>query len=587
MRTAWGVIALAAAAGCRCKDATQPVQKTTGPKDAAVVVPVEASISEGESTRVLRCLFDRARSSRDVLSVLGENLAPPLQIRRAVDVAAARAKEDGETPVARVLFDAVDAYTESGDRDGLIATFQAIDALSEIDPMLFGHHGPQRTRVGLRVDAKDFGGDELEITRERALAGDKAGAARFYDEVAAKSASTRGDAERIGALVAIDRIAEAKAVIAAAKEEDRLKLAGVWLDVALRRPGPIDEAMQVVLAELATAPDRALIWFGDRATFRRAARLGRGRDLAPLYKALKARYARDVKTASSRLSTDYELASIVGDAEDLRALEKEPLLADELAAKTLPIEAALAKAKAQKYPLANYTRVWLRAVTQPVPPGFGATLVTTICPPEKPPAKPGAPPLAGARLTVKEKSRGMRQECHLHDVIVTLADAGGTKLGSETLEGECTGACTAAEKREGQRSLDEIQKRIDDGEASQSQTDYNFTDCMFRGPDVGTSMTVAGRQLALIPVTGIGPHDVPNTGYLIAIEVCGALHVLDSFGTMYAHHWKPEELTFRESADKSQIIVDGASNFYRGVVVRITLPATCPGAPALEALETE
>ncbi len=587
MRTAWGVIALVAVAGCRCKDTTQPVPKPTEPKDAAVVVPVAASIGEADSTRVLGCLFDQSRSARDVLSVLGENLAPPPLIRRAVGVAAARAKNDGETPVARVLSDAVDAYTESGDRDGLIAAFQAIDALSDVNNMLFAHHGPQRTRAGLTVDAKDFAGDELEITRERALAGDKAGAARFYDDVAAKSASMRGDAERIGALVAIDRIADAKAMIAAAKAEDRLKLAGVWLDVALRRPGPIDEAMQIVLAELATAPDRALIWFGDRAAFRRAARLGRGRDLAPLYKALKARYAKDVKTASSRLSTTYELASVVGDAEDLRELEKEPLLADQLAAKTQSIEAALAKAKAQKYPLADYTRVWLRAATQPVPPGFGATLVTTICPPEKPPAKPGAPPLAGATLTVDEKSRGMRQECHLHDVIVTLADAGGKKLGSETLEGECTGACTAAEKRDGQRSLDEIQKHIDDGDASQSETDYNFTDCMFRGPDVGTSMKVAGRQLALIPVTGIGPHDVPNTSYHIAIEVCGALHVLDSFGTMYAHHWKPEELTFRESMDKSQIIVDGTSSFYRGVVVRITLPATCPGVPALEALETE
>jgi len=581
------VIALVAVAGCRCKDTTQPVPKPTEPKDAAVVVPVAASIGEADSTRVLGCLFDQSRSARDVLSVLGENLAPPPLIRRAVGVAAARAKNDGETPVARVLSDAVDAYTESGDRDGLIAAFQAIDALSDVNNMLFAHHGPQRTRAGLTVDAKDFAGDELEITRERALAGDKAGAARFYDDVAAKSASMRGDAERIGALVAIDRIADAKAMIAAAKAEDRLKLAGVWLDVALRRPGPIDEAMQIVLAELATAPDRALIWFGDRAAFRRAARLGRGRDLAPLYKALKARYAKDVKTASSRLSTTYELASVVGDAEDLRELEKEPLLADQLAAKTQSIEAALAKAKAQKYPLADYTRVWLRAATQPVPPGFGATLVTTICPPEKPPAKPGAPPLAGATLTVDEKSRGMRQECHLHDVIVTLADADGKKLGSETLEGECTGACTAAEKRDGQRSLDEIQKHIDDGDASQSETDYNFTDCMFRGPDVGTSMKVAGRQLALIPVTGIGPHDVPNTSYHIAIEVCGALHVLDSFGTMYAHHWKPEELTFRESMDKSQIIVDGTSSFYRGVVVRITLPATCPGVPALEALETE
>jgi hypothetical protein len=63
--------------------------------------------------------------------------------------------------------------------------------------------------------------------------------------------------------------------------------------------------------------------------------------------------------------------------------------------------------------------------------------------------------------------------------------------------------------------------------------------------------------------------------------------VLDPFGTMYAHHWEPAELTFRESADRSQIVIDGRSSFYIGVVGRITLPDECPGEPSFEALETE
>lgn len=149
------------------------------------------------------------------------------------------------------------------------------------------------------------------------------------------------------------------------------------------------------------------------------------------------------------------------------------------------------------------------------------------------------------------------------------------------------GACTAAEKREEQQRLDEIEERIAKGQGSESETDYNFTNCMFRGPDEATSHVVAGRPLALIPIHGIGPHDVSNTSYRIATEVCATLHVLGAFGEMYAHRWRPEELTVRESADRSQIVVDGKSPFWNGVVARITLPPTCPGEPEFEALATE
>jgi hypothetical protein len=576
-------VVLIGLAGCRC-GGEKAVPPPPPSKDAAVVAPVQTPITDAESTKAIGCILDRASTTREVLTVLAETLAPPPLIRRTIDVALARAKEDGESPVAHVLADAVDAYLESNDRDALVATFGAIDALGDTNSLLFNGHGPQRTRAGLAIEKKDFAGDELAITRERALAGDKAGAARFYDDVASKSDSARLD-ERVGALVAIDRIADAKKVIESAKDEDRLKLAGAWLDVALRRPGPLDEALQVILAELAKAPERALMWWGDRAAFRRAARLGRGRELGPLYKALKARYEKEL--TNPRLEIMHELAMVVGDTEDVRVLEKEAALAERIASRSGPIEAALARAKAQKMRPADYTKIWLRATTQPVPPGFGATLIATVCPADLGPPKPAAPPLAGAKLVAKEKSRGMRQECELHDVIVTLTDGRGKKLGTETIVGECTGACTAAEQREGQMRLDEIQKRIDEGEASQSETDYNFTDCMFRGPDGAEAKEIAGRQLVLIPIHGIGPHDVPNTSYQIALEVCGALHLLDSFGEMYAHHWQPADLTFRESADKSQIIVDGKSSFWNGVVARIHLPDECPGNPEIETLQTE
>jgi hypothetical protein len=170
--------------------------------------------------------------------------------------------------------------------------------------------------------------------------------------------------------------------------------------------------------------------------------------------------------------------------------------------------------------------------------------------------------------------------------VVTLTDATGAKLRRETLEGECHGACTAKAKDEGAAHLDEIQQRIDKGESSQSETDYNFTECMFHGPDMGRIDTVGGRPIALIPMHGVGPHDVPRVTYTLALELCGALRVVGDFGEMYVHSWKLDQLSLRESPDHQQIIVEGASDFWRGVVFRLTLPA-CPGEAETEVLDTE
>ncbi|MGE0399871.1 MAG: hypothetical protein AB7T06_24360, partial [Kofleriaceae bacterium] len=85
-------LVLVGLAGCRCGGKPPPPPPV---KDAAVAAPVDTPITEAESRAVLACLLQDSQSSREVLSVLGENLAPPALIRRAVDTALARAKLDG------------------------------------------------------------------------------------------------------------------------------------------------------------------------------------------------------------------------------------------------------------------------------------------------------------------------------------------------------------------------------------------------------------------------------------------------------------------------------------------------------------
>ena len=216
---------------------------------------------------------------------------------------------------------------------------------------------------------------------------------------------------------------------------------------------------------------------------------------------------------------------------------------------------------------------------------WGVALAAKACPPAKRSTAQATPAQSGLTLAVTEKAKKTQYECANHDVVVRLM-SGDKKLGEEILEGECHGACTAAEQREGRKQVAEIEARIESGESSVSELDYNFTQCIFAGPNAGRIDKVGGREVALIADHYIGAHDIDKDRFKLALEVCGELHVTQEFGQQHTSSWKLEELSIHESPDKQSLVVEGKSDRWTGVLFRLRLPA-CPGTPDEESVELE
>ena len=554
-------------------------------KDAGVAPAASKPVDLARAKVTLGCLFDKGRSPRELLTVLAEDAPAPV-VRMAAFTAIERARADGESPAINMLSDALDVLAEIEDLDGMRSVFAMLDAIPGArGGMRTGHQGPQRARVGLAPTPGEISADPAETVRELALAAKLPEAQKLFAALPADAKEGPYHGERyLGALAALGKTAEVRALIAKAKEEDRLKLAGVWLLTAIRGGAKLAEPLAEVKAQLAVAPERGVLWFQERVIFRRAARMKRGAELAGLYQDLAARYAKD-KGPKAHLEIEHDLAVAVGDPAPLKALAAEPALAHRVAVQTGPFDAALAQVTASKYPQDDLVRLWARSIADGADPAWGDKLAAAACPPAKAARKPATPALQGLELTVAEKARKPQFECDLHDLVIRLAD-GKKQIGEEVIEGECHGPCTAKEQREGRAQLAEIEAAIARGEASESQTDYNFTQCMFTGPSAGRIDRVGDRDVALFIDHYIGPHDVDKDRYQLALEVCGALHVTQTFGGMYSTSWRLEELTIRESADKQMILVDGKSDRWRGVVFRMSLPE-CPGTPDEQAIETE
>ena len=77
----------------------------------------------------------------------------------------------------------------------------------------------------------------------------------------------------------------------------------------------------------------------------------------------------------------------------------------------------------------------------------------------------------------------------------------------------------------------------------------------------------------------VGEHDVDQDAYAIATEVCGALFVSSGFGGTYGLDFPLDGLTLTTAAGGRQLVVSGANSEWRGVLLRVTLPAACPGEP--------
>ena len=275
----------------------------------------------------------------------------------------------------------------------------------------------------------------------------------------------------------------------------------------------------------------------------------------------------------------------MGDAAEQKALAAEPALSRAVALHDGPFDRAIAETMTQKYPEEDLTRLWARSVSEAADPTWGTTLAAAVCPKPPPPRPPATPAAKGLTLAVTSKAGKQQFECTPETVTVQLR-SGEEAVGESSLDGECQGVCEAKQRRAGKAELARIQKEIEAGTASESQTDYNFTECMYVGPEVGRTDRVGDRDVALIANHTIGPHDVPKVSWRLALEVCGALYVTETFGGMYSGSWDAKELTVRESPDKQMIIVDGASERWRGVVFRLLLPA-CPGDPEEHATDIE
>ncbi len=566
---------------CACKG--RPSGETPPPptkKDAgAAVAPVDLA----QAKVTLGCLFDRARSPRDVLTVLAE-AAPAPVVRLAVLAGIERARRDGDSPAEVLISDAITVFTLIDDLDGLRAAFAMVDAAPGPHGNLFTHDAPARARAGVAAPPDEIEMNKTGVVRELALAGNLPAATKLFAAIQPKDIDDNYEQEPyLGALVALGKVSEAKALIAKQAAEDRFKMTGVWLDVALRQGAPLTDGIAAALAELAAAPEKGLMWFQERKLLERAVRVKRAAELAPLYKALLPKISGGAKNPGlSDLPWLFALAT--GDTVTATKLAADPQLAARAAVRSGSLDAALAAALANKYfPTEDLVRVWARSIADGADPTFGGRLAAAVCPKPSPPREPATPAATGLSLTVTEKPRKKQFQCENHDIVVRLAND-KTTVGEEVLEGECHGPCTAAEQREGRAELARINAEIEAGTASESQTDYNFTDCMFAGANLGRIDKVGGRDVALIASHYIGAHDIDKDSYQLALEVCGELYLSGTFGGMYAGSWALDRLRIREV--DGQIVVDGSSDKWRGVLFRLTLPA-CPGTPVEQALETE
>ena len=161
-----------------------------------------------------------------------------------------------------------------------------------------------------------------------------------------------------------------------------------------------------------------------------------------------------------------------------------------------------------------------------------------------------APP--GDGLAVVELAGDHVTACEGHDLAVRVV-ATGRARDELIIEGSCSGACTPEEQAEGEAMLAEIEAGIAAGTHSESELDYNFTECIFHGVTLGRLEQVAGRSIALLVGESPGPHDISNRYYQIAAEVCGKVFVGDGFGATYTNRWSLDDLTV--TAEGSDMVV--------------------------------
>ena len=529
----------------------------------------EVALRDG---RGLHCLLADP-NSREVLREDG----PVVAARIATFAMVERARRNGDSPTLLGLAWGVSALAALDDVDGLRRLFAMIDTIKDLPPRYFEDDVAYRARVRLPIEQDARDGSLLAVVRETALGGDPRGAAAIYDREV-KPSHIDSNYERrnnVAALAAIGRADAVRSVIDRAAANDRVDLAGTWTLVAIRKGDPVNETLAALIAAVNQQPTKA---FTTLAILRAARLAGRSGDVAPLRRALVASLP-FIRSEAGTLNRLYDEAVAVDDRAMRTALER--LLpsddAQQIATlRTAPFDRALAIAKNSR---ADLARLWRRWIAEGADPIVGKALDDAACAGIAPsPAMP-TPPVRDVRLVVTERRVARQEECERFDTHLRL----GTR--DETLVGECVGACTKAEKREGRAELERIRRAIARGDASESELDYNFTECDYTGARPGRVDRVGDRDVALLVDHYLKPHGIPGIRFRIALEVCGDVFVSKEFGAEGIGSWSLDQVGVRESTDHREILVAGARDVWRGVLYRLTLPE-CPGKPVEDEVDS-
>jgi hypothetical protein len=169
-------------------------------------------------------------------------------------------------------------------------------------------------------------------------------------------------------------------------------------------------------------------------------------------------------------------------------------------------------------------------------------------------------------LTAHRVRQRSEMECQTSDLLIRLVH-GRDVLAEATLEGACRGSCTPGAKKEGEAQLAEIRKRIEEGEGSESELDYNFIECMSLTPDLLGTLGGLGRPTLVVSTQALGPHDVRYTHANLVGVGCGEIFTSSAGDPSYMRNrmdWYSPEVkarpTSQRSADEERFeLVEGPS----------------------------
>jgi len=117
-------------------------------------------------------------------------------------------------------------------------------------------------------------------------------------------------------------------------------------------------------------------------------------------------------------------------------------------------------------------------------------------------------------------------DCTTNDLRVRL-EYGREVLAEETLPGDCKGVCTSGQKQEGEARVAEIQERIEKGEGSTSELDYNFVSCISLTPEFLGVLGGFDRPVFFVTSEGLGHHDVVSDTIHAVGVACGKISLSD------------------------------------------------------------